>query len=184
LAEEGDDISNLEIPKDEEVAKPAEPTKPLHSEKQSDAPPTSSPASPNTSKKHTSHIHVEGPVFPSVLRLLNEAGVEDYKKIKGTGVRGMLTKGDVLAFLGKASGPTGTYKMAPTTYGAPTATSAAPVKKEIKVSHGIRKSVQTKLKRFKPVDALTLRRLIASGMSDLSSTIATPKGKCNYTSHE
>lgn len=30
--------------------------------------------------------------------------------IKGTGVRGMLTKGDVLAYLGKASSPTGTFK--------------------------------------------------------------------------
>jgi len=28
----------------------------------------------------------------------------------GTGVRGMLTKGDVLAYLGKASGPNGTFK--------------------------------------------------------------------------
>ncbi|CAG8712479.1 11525_t:CDS:2, partial [Acaulospora colombiana] len=131
LVEEGDDISNLEIPKDEAVAKPAEPTKPLQSEKQSDAPPTSSPA------------------------LLNEAGVEDYKKIKGTGVRGMLTKGDVLAFLGKASSPTGTYKMAPTAIGAPAA-AAPPAKKE-------------------PVDALTLRQMIVSGLSELSSTKATPQ---------
>lgn len=43
-------------------------------------------------------------------RLLQEYGVQDPEKIKGTGVRGMLTKGDVLAFLGKASSPTGTFK--------------------------------------------------------------------------
>ncbi|PVG02826.1 hypothetical protein CPB86DRAFT_547740 [Serendipita vermifera] len=176
LVEEGDDISNLEIPKDEEVAKPAEPTKPLQSEKQSDAPPTSSPASPNASSKHTSHIHVEGPVFPSVLRLLNEAGVEDYKKIKGTGVRGMLTKGDVLAFLGKASSPTGTYKIPPTTIGAPAPAAAAPpAKKEIKASFRIQGFVKSGLNQFQPVDALTLRQMIASGLSELSSTKATPK---------
>jgi hypothetical protein len=42
--------------------------------------------------------------------LLQEHSVQDPEKIKGTGVRGMLTKGDVLAFLGKASSPTGTFK--------------------------------------------------------------------------
>jgi hypothetical protein len=44
--------------------------------------------------------------------LLHEHSVQDPEKIKGTGVRGMLTKGDVLAFLGKASSPTGTFKQA------------------------------------------------------------------------
>lgn len=128
LVEEGDDISNLEIPEDE--AKPAEPTKSTEPEKRSEsAPPAASPTPP---KHRTSHIHIDGPVFPSVIRLLNEAGIEDYKKIKGTGVRGMLTKGDVLAFIGRASSPTGTYKKSP----APQAASAAPTpaKKEIRVS--------------------------------------------------
>jgi pyruvate/2-oxoglutarate dehydrogenase complex dihydrolipoamide acyltransferase (E2) component len=45
-----------------------------------------------------------------VARLLQEYGIQDLEKIKGTGMRGMLTKGDVLAFLGKASSPTGTFK--------------------------------------------------------------------------
>ena len=45
-----------------------------------------------------------------MVRLLQEHGVQDPGKIKGTGLRGMLTKGDVLAFLGKASSPTGTFK--------------------------------------------------------------------------
>lgn len=44
------------------------------------------------------------------MRLLTENNVSDPKSIKGTGVRGMLTKGDVLAHLGKASHPLGTYK--------------------------------------------------------------------------
>lgn len=129
LVEEGDDISNLEIPKEEE-ARPAEPTKPIQSDSKSDAPSTSAPASPNPTKP-ASHIHFEGPMFPSVIRLLNEAGIEDYKKIKGTGVRGMLTKGDVLAYMGKASSPTGTYKKSASS-AAPQA-AAAPPKKEVKV---------------------------------------------------
>ncbi|KAH9170667.1 hypothetical protein EDB89DRAFT_2071701 [Lactarius sanguifluus] len=71
--QEGDDISNLEIPKDE----------PTGQEQASLAP--SSPAPP-------SHIAFASP-FPTP------------EKIKGTGVRGMLTKGDVLTFLGKAVQP-------------------------------------------------------------------------------
>ncbi|PWO01307.1 single hybrid motif-containing protein, partial [Tilletiopsis washingtonensis] len=54
LAEEGDDLSNIQVP--------------------------------------TSRI------FPSVARLLAESGVKG-SEVKGTGVRGMLTKGDVLAHL-------------------------------------------------------------------------------------
>ncbi|KIM28778.1 hypothetical protein M408DRAFT_329232 [Serendipita vermifera MAFF 305830] len=147
LVEEGDDISNLEIPKEEE-ARPAEPTKPVKADSKSDAPPTSAPASPNPTKP-AAHIHVEGPMFPSVIRLLSEAGIKDYKKIKGTGVRGMLTKGDVLAYMGKASSPTGTYKSSALS-AAPQA--AAPPKKEVK-----------------PVDALGLRRMIVSGLTEITS---------------
>jgi len=48
-----------------------------------------------------------------VHRLLLEHNVTNADKIKGTGVRGMITKGDVLTFLGKASGPLGTFKFGP-----------------------------------------------------------------------
>lgn len=46
-------------------------------------------------------------MIPSVVRLLREYQIKDTKKIKGTGVRGMLTKSDVLAYVGQASSPTG-----------------------------------------------------------------------------
>lgn len=62
--------------------------------------------------KGTHRVTHSRPLFPSVARLLHENSVQDAEKIKGTGVRGMLTKGDVLAFLGKASSPTGTFKQA------------------------------------------------------------------------
>jgi pyruvate/2-oxoglutarate dehydrogenase complex dihydrolipoamide acyltransferase (E2) component len=39
--------------------------------------------------------------------------ISNVDKIKGTGVRGMITKGDVLTFLGEASGPLGTFKFGP-----------------------------------------------------------------------
>lgn len=65
---------------------------------------------PSKSSSHELHIQHSKPLFPSVQRLLTENSVENADKIKGTGVRGMLTKGDVLAFLGKASSPLGTYK--------------------------------------------------------------------------
>ena len=126
LAEEGDDLSNLEIPP--EATSVATPSSSQSEPTQPPSPPHSAPKGP------TGHIHPDGPVFPSVLRLLNELHVSDFKKIKGTGVRGMLTKGDVLAFLGKASTPTGTLKGVSTkiTDLAGPAAPAAP-KKEIKV---------------------------------------------------
>lgn len=55
-------------------------------------------------------IKHDRPLFPSVMRLLQENGITDTKDIKGTGVRGMLTKGDVLAHLNKASSPSGAAK--------------------------------------------------------------------------
>ncbi|KDQ33959.1 hypothetical protein PLEOSDRAFT_1110799 [Pleurotus ostreatus PC15] len=108
LAEEGDDISNLEAPKDEAALSPP-----------SSAPESKvlSPASPSPSaapSSHAGHVSISGPLFPSVQRLLWEhaASIRDASQITGTGVRGMLTKGDVLAFLGLASHPLGSAKNA------------------------------------------------------------------------
>jgi pyruvate/2-oxoglutarate dehydrogenase complex dihydrolipoamide acyltransferase (E2) component len=111
LAEEGDDISNLQPPKEEKPAPKEtatsssppvpEPPKPAHE--------MSFPSSPTQLPPSTPLFHSR-PLFPSVHRLLLEFGITEPEAIKGTGVRGMLTKGDVLAYLGKASGPLGTYK--------------------------------------------------------------------------
>ncbi|KAI0320313.1 single hybrid motif-containing protein [Amylostereum chailletii] len=107
LAGEGDDISNLEAPKEEpKPSKQAAPPPPAQ------AAPSSPPSSPTPPAQSHGHKHIEHsrPLFPSVMRILQENDVSDLNKIKGTGVRGMLTKGDVLAYLGKASSPTGTFK--------------------------------------------------------------------------
>ncbi|KAF8579471.1 single hybrid motif-containing protein [Ramaria rubella] len=104
LAQEGDDISNLELPTEEPKAQPSSiPPAPLASV-------PSPAAAPQPFESNEVHIDHNRPIFPSVLRLLHENGVSDVGRIKGTGIRGMLTKGDVLAFFGKASSPNGTFK--------------------------------------------------------------------------
>lgn len=108
IAEEGDDISNLQVPlEDGPPSSTQSSSNPESAKKQVEAPPPAPSAPPS----HSAHdIEHSRPLFPSVMRLLLENNITDANKIKGTGVRGMLTKGDVLAFLGKASGPFGTYK--------------------------------------------------------------------------
>ncbi|KAH7889969.1 single hybrid motif-containing protein [Phlebopus sp. FC_14] len=138
LAEEGDDISNLEAPK--EVAKQG--PKPETSTSAPSPPPTPPKPEPvQESKHHSYHPTHSKHLLPSVIRLLIEANITNAEAIKGTGVRGMLTKGDVLAYLGKASSPTGTYK-------APKNETASPQKVE----------------PVKPLDGTTIRKLIISGL--------------------
>lgn len=113
LAEEGDDISNIEVPKQQ--AAPPKPKQEASSQSTTvDASnqPTPQPSEPPTLLSHTPPSHAR-PLFPSVHRLLLENNISDPGKIPGTGVRGMITKGDVLTFLGKASGPNGTFKQSP-----------------------------------------------------------------------
>jgi len=114
LAEEGDDISNLEAPEETEPTPPKSEAVASSSgggsQSSSDSAPQKAPSEPTTEpRRHVTPSHSRT-LFPSVLRLLTENGIEQASKIKGTGVRGMITKGDVLAHLGKASGPLGTYK--------------------------------------------------------------------------
>lgn len=120
LAEEGDDISNLEAPK-EEAAAPLQSKEASSSDSDSSSP---SPRKPESDRLQSANTHEprshsstplehSRPLFPSVHRLLLEHNVTNLEQIKGTGVRGMLTKGDVLTFLGKASNPLGTFKFGP-----------------------------------------------------------------------
>ncbi|KAF7796913.1 hypothetical protein EIP86_008098 [Pleurotus ostreatoroseus] len=115
LAEEGDDISNLEAPKEE--AKPAQSTSsggqtppPSSVPDKASASPSVPPTRPPSDSSAT-HESSDRPLFPSVLRLLQENNIKS-ADIKGTGVRGMITKGDVLTYLGKASGPLGSFQAA------------------------------------------------------------------------
>ena len=156
LAEEGDDISNLQPPPEE--AKP-EPTQQSVASEPTTQKSESAPT-PSTFIPPHSHIHIEHsrPLFPSVLRLLQEHNVDSVDKIKGTGVRGMLTKGDILAHLGLASGPTGTFKE----------------------KHGLdehkAKPAQKSEKVEPPLDGPAIRRLIVSNMLAVSSRARSGPG--------
>lgn len=124
LAEEGDDISNLEAPK--EVPKPAPASTPETSAAPSPPPSSLAPEPAQEPKAHSHHPTHSKHLMPSVVRLLIEGGVTNAEVIKGTGVRGMLTKGDVLAYLGRASNPLGTYKPPQKEAAAPTKTEPPP----------------------------------------------------------
>jgi len=147
LAEEGDNISNLEAPKEEsKAAAKAEPpaSSPSPSEPKPSPPPEAQASSPPT--QHGSHHHYKHsqPLLPSVIRILREGNVANAEDVKGTGVRGMLTKGDVLAYLGKASSPTGTFK-------------ETKPKQETQTT--------PKPEAPKPLDGAAIRQLIVSGLA-------------------
>ncbi|KAH7340585.1 single hybrid motif-containing protein [Rhizoctonia solani] len=169
LAEEGDDISNLQPPAESE----SEPSKSPKKEEQSTSAssagtaPTSgtSPSAPESAAPSSPHHDFpKGPLFPSVMRLLAQHHVssKDAKKIKGTGVRGMLTKGDILAHLGLASTPTGTFKITQPKDTPATASKTGP---------------KAEGPNMAEIDAPTLRKLIIEGMvlrADKSRAAAKP----------
>ncbi|KAF9505832.1 hypothetical protein BS47DRAFT_494276 [Hydnum rufescens UP504] len=158
LAEEGDDISNLVAPA--EGCGPAlAPT---------NGPPSRQPHSPSSttslsptnlsvsnSRPSTGPSHTR-PLFPSVLRLLQENAL-DKLVLKGTGVRGMLRKGDVLAHIGKASSPWGTAEDPKTE---PSIHSPAP---------GALKAALVAKTTEKVLDADSVRRMIVAELVGASS---------------
>lgn len=160
LAEEGDDISNLEAPADELAPTATQPPQP------SPSPPTSTPSPPpvkESAPAPPSEFHVpktSRPLFPSVLRLIQEHHIsgDAVENITGTGVRGMLTKGDVLTHLGLASSPTGTYRETP----------APDVKTDKKVE---------KEEVAAPLDGASIRRLIVGSMLEASTKARAAAGR-------
>ncbi|GAA5999248.1 hypothetical protein JCM5350_000690 [Sporobolomyces pararoseus] len=160
LAEEGDDISNLEFPApSSSTDSPASASESQPAVAESDAP-TPSPMTPTT---HASAVHAHPthskPLLPSVLRQLALAGISDTSEIKGTGHRGMLTKGDVLAFLGKIGNPHGSIKKENLHHKHPALEYAASPK-------DTKPQVQIQL------DGPTIRRMIATGLASSSPKAA------------
>lgn len=176
LAEEGDDISNVEVPAEDE-------SKPAESSASSSSSSSSSPSleeksageasarsqSPSSSSSGQEQVQSSGhapklskPMLPSVTRLLleNHVSQADAEKIKGTGLRGMLTKGDVLAFLGKASSPTGSYKEIHQ--------SVADLGAPAQGPHGTGGGGLEKPKKSEPLTADSVRSLILGGLADSS----------------
>lgn len=95
IAEEGEDINSIEVPQSNAVE-----SKPKETPKETQEP-KAAPATPKHDShfvpKHSKHL------MPAVARLLTEHEIKDAEKIPGTGRHGMLTKADVLVFLGQAS---------------------------------------------------------------------------------
>lgn len=128
LAEEGDDLSAIEVPSESSStsASPAAPS-PEPTPKAAEAPkaeitaPKPSPPANSPSKSQGAAATEGGhhdlpthsrPLLPSVLRQLVLAGVTDTSKIKATGFKGQLSKGDVLAHLGLIKSANGSLKEA------------------------------------------------------------------------
>ncbi|OBZ75673.1 Pyruvate dehydrogenase complex protein X component, mitochondrial [Grifola frondosa] len=159
LAEEGDDISNLQAPPEEQPSAPKQEPAPKQETPPPPSPPSPAPAkqeaTPAVPPSHPSAIPESSrPLFPSVLRLLQENNIAKADDIKGTGVRGMLTKGDVLAYLGKASSPQGTYKETP-----------SPVQKIQKTE---KPEKAPKIEEPAALDGAAVRRLIVNNMLEAS----------------
>ncbi|GAA5940932.1 hypothetical protein JCM1841_005174 [Sporobolomyces salmonicolor] len=176
LAEEGDDISNLSIPTESSSASAASSSSsaPPPSESKSESAPSGAPTpspmtpSPVPSATHAHPTHSK-PLLPSVLRQLALAGVSDTSEIKGTGFKGMLTKGDVLAFLGKIKSPYGSIKPESAHgHGHPALEQAASPK-------DTKKQVEVLL------DGPAIRQLIATGLGSAAAPKATPAAKSSIS---
>ncbi len=109
LAEEGDDVSSLELPPDESpkqpTAKEAEQSDTAGAKSQPDsakATPSNEPPPARPTGKSKKQTY---PLLPSVSHLMKENGLDESKisEMTPTGPNGRLLKGDVLAYLGVVS---------------------------------------------------------------------------------
>lgn len=109
IAEQGDDLSTLEIPADNAPKQAAEksaqdsPAEAIPQEERtaSGSEAASAAATGATSGKAQKQTY---PLYPSIIQLLHENGIDVSKadEIPATGPKGRLLKGDVLVYLGKA----------------------------------------------------------------------------------
>lgn len=105
IAEEGDDISTLEVPADEGSKQAAAPEPPRKEESVPKEERTASSGAPKgTGAKAGKAQKQTYPLYPSIVQLLHENGIDASKadEIPATGPKGRLLKGDVLVWLGKA----------------------------------------------------------------------------------
>ncbi|OIW33452.1 hypothetical protein CONLIGDRAFT_628348 [Coniochaeta ligniaria NRRL 30616] len=109
IAEEGDDVSTLEIPPDSESKKPAAGKEAAKPESTSSPNPETQPDSPapatakESTKAKAKAAKQTRPLLPSVSHLLHENGLDEsaVADMTPTGPNNRLLKGDVLAYLGK-----------------------------------------------------------------------------------
>ncbi|KAI9299964.1 hypothetical protein BJ944DRAFT_273665, partial [Cunninghamella echinulata] len=101
LAEEGDDISNIEIPKDGESST----SQPKQEEEKQASSTTSKPSQPSAPITPMNHHDIDTsklkkPLSPSVFGLIMRHHIKDIESIQASGPGGRILKGDVLAHLG------------------------------------------------------------------------------------
>ncbi|KAH8782855.1 hypothetical protein F5883DRAFT_537183 [Diaporthe sp. PMI_573] len=107
IAEEGDDISSLEIPPEDTPKNASAPKAPENSSQPEPVPQeertTSEPATHGARGSGKAQKQTY-PLFPSIIQLLHQNGIDESKvhEIPATGPKGRLLKGDVLVYLGKA----------------------------------------------------------------------------------
>ncbi|EME87651.1 uncharacterized protein MYCFIDRAFT_184606 [Pseudocercospora fijiensis CIRAD86] len=115
LAEEGDDISSLELPKEDSAPQRKQAEQPKQEAKKENKPAPKQEEPPSqTAEKGAQKVGQEGkqlgaprsrkyPLYPSVEAMLHQNGIseKDADSIPASGPQGRLLKGDVLAYLGK-----------------------------------------------------------------------------------
>lgn len=106
IAEDGDDISTLEVPADTNPKQAAAPTEaPKQEESVPQEERTASSAAPKAAGGKAGKAQKQTyPLYPSIIQLLHENSIDASKadEIPATGPKGRLLKGDVLVWLGKA----------------------------------------------------------------------------------
>ncbi|TIB76715.1 catalase-domain-containing protein [Wallemia mellicola] len=151
LGEEGDDLSAADAVA--QSAETAPETTPKEESKEEVKPVETSTTA---SEPKDTHVDSQKPLFPSVSRLLVENGISDAGSIKGTGRHGMLTRGDVLAYLGKIDNPRGTMKQV--------VDKQAKEAAEFKPFETTKKADAPK-KDEGPLDYVSIRSIITAGLS-------------------
>ncbi|KAE8214882.1 hypothetical protein CF327_g1733 [Tilletia walkeri] len=133
----------------------------------------------------------EAPIFPSVARILAEHSDVDASKIKGTGIRGMITKGDVLAHIGEVGSPLGSAKGKDKFLagGGGVSSFSDGTRMAANTIGGSQRAAQKAPEKAQPLDAAALRSLILSGLasahpSALLRETSTPSARVHTPSFE
>ncbi|KAI9623982.1 hypothetical protein KEM48_009209 [Puccinia striiformis f. sp. tritici PST-130] len=117
------------------------------------------------------------PLSPAVNRLLHDLGVKDATKIKGTGLRGRLTKGDILTHFKKVTSPLGT---ASKMIQADADARLAERSQLGSFSSSTTKSPQ--VQELEPLLPEAVRLFITEGLSDLTNRQSSPSSPTTTTS--
>lgn len=180
LAEEGDDLSSLEIPAEDEPkassSKPKASSADSTDEKEAtdekaeamktdgyavgDKAETPTP-DPSPAKAHHVQPKHPQPLLPSVLFLLAQEGIEDATKIKATGKGGRLTKSDVLLHLGRLKDVRGSD------------TASRDI--SLLIEHSSRPSKGKAPASVEVLDGPSFRRLVMAGLSSAPQRLAAAK---------